>query len=302
MRVLITGADGFVGGHLRDHLGERGDTVAGVDRARADVRDAEAMRRAVREATPDVVFHLAAQPHVAKSFQDPIGTFSVNVLGTVAVLEAVRAESPRARVVVASSAEVYGRARAEELPLVERSELRPATPYAASKVAQEVCAHQYRRSHGLDVVVVRSFNAVGPRQSTEFALPAFASQLARVAHGAEPVLRVGNLSAERDFTDVRDVARAYRLLAEKGAPGDTYNLCSGRAVAIHDALEVLIRASGLDVRIEIDPARMRPVDTPRLVGSYARLREAVGWEPEISLERTMEDLFKFELGRVVGSR
>jgi GDP-4-dehydro-6-deoxy-D-mannose reductase len=297
MRVLITGADGFIGGHLRKHLGEHGDSVIGIDRAKADVRDEAAMREVVRSAMPDVVFHLAAQPHVARSFQDPVGTFSVNVLGTVAVLEAVRTEAPRARVVVASSAEVYGSARPDELPLVETSELRPATPYAASKVAQEVCAHQYRRSHGLDVIVARNFNAIGPGQAVDFALPAFASQLARVARGAEPSLRVGNLSAERDLTDVRDVVRAYRLLAEKGAPGDTYNVCSGRAVAMSEALDSLVQVSGLDIRVEVDPARMRPVDTPRIVGSHARLRDAVGWEPEIPLRRSLADLFAFELGR-----
>jgi GDP-4-dehydro-6-deoxy-D-mannose reductase len=272
--------------------------VTPVDREDADVCDGTAMRALVRSAAPEVVFHLAAQASVARSFADPLETFEVNVLGTVAVLEAVRSEVPAARVVLSSSAEVYGSAPDEQLPLVETAELRPSTPYAASKVAQEVCGAQYRRSFGLDVILVRGFNTIGPGQATTFALPAFAAQLARIAEGAEPVLRVGNLSARRDLTDVRDVVRAYRLLAARGAAGATYNVCSDRAISIREALETLVSTSGLDVRIEVDPERLRPVDTPVLLGSAARLREATGWSPEIGLERSLADLFAFERARL----
>jgi GDP-4-dehydro-6-deoxy-D-mannose reductase len=302
MRVLMTGADGFVGRHLTEHLEASGDVVSGFDRAQVDVRDEAATRSAIRAATPDVVFHLAAQSNVARSFQDPVGTFSVNALGTVALLEAVRAEAPGARVLVSSSAEVYGTAGADELPFEEGSELRPSSPYAASKVAQEVCALQYHRSFGLDACVVRSFNMIGPGQSTAFALPAFASQLARVAGGEEPVLRVGNLSAERDLTDVRDAVRAYRLIAAKGEPGAVYNVCTGAAVRMRDALDLLIEESGLDVRVEIDPERLRPVDIPRIVGSYARLRSGTSWSPEIALRRTLADIYAFERSRVEDGR
>jgi GDP-4-dehydro-6-deoxy-D-mannose reductase len=215
----------------------------------------------------------------------------VNVLGTVAVLEAVRAHAPGARVVVASSAEVYGAVRAAGSAVPETAPLAPVSPYGASKVAAETAALQFHRAHGLDVVVARAFNAVGPGQSTDFALPGFAAQLAAIARGAgPPVLRVGNLDAERDLTDVRDVARAYALLVERGEPGSVYNVCSGGAVSIRAALDALIRASGLEVRVEVDPMRLRPADAPRLVGDPAKLAAATGWRPEVPLERTLADL------------
>jgi GDP-4-dehydro-6-deoxy-D-mannose reductase len=164
-------------------------------------------------------------------------------------------------------------------------------------VAQEVCADQYRRGFGLNVVVARGFNAIGPGQAASFAFPGFAAQLARICRGAEPVLRVGNLSAERDVTDVRDVARAYRLLAEVGASGTVYNICSGRPIVIRHALDLLVEVSGLDVRVEVDPERLRPVDTPRILGSNARLRAATGWEPEIPLRQSLADLYEYERER-----
>jgi GDP-4-dehydro-6-deoxy-D-mannose reductase len=293
VRSLVTGAGGFVGAHLARHLEGCGDEVVALDRAHADVRDAAAMREAVAAASPDVVYHLAAQSSVAASFADPVATWETNVLGTVTLLEAVRASAPKARVLVAASADAYGHVDAGDLPLEESAPLRPANPYAGSKAAQETAALQYHRGFGVDAVVVRGFNAIGPGQSPAFALPGFARQLALIARGEiEPALRVGNLGAERDLTDVRDAVRAYRLLAERGEPGGVYNVCSGTAVSIRRALEMLVQASGLTVRVEVDPAKLRPVDIPRLVGSNARLRAATGWQPEIPLEQTLADVLE----------
>lgn len=293
MRALVTGASGFVGRHLATLLRSRGDEVVAASRAEADVRDAAAVRSLVAAAAPDAVFHLAGQSSVARSFADPVATFEANAVGTVAVLEAVRATAPGARVLVASSADVYGAVAPDEPPVRETRPLAPASPYAASKAAAETAALQYARSFGLDAVVVRSFSAVGPGQSTEFALPGFAAQLARVARGeAEPVLRVGNLSAERDFVDVVDVARAYAALAGRGATGEAYNVCTGEGRSLRDALDMLVRASGLDVRIELDPARLRPVDVPRLAGSSEKLRAATGWRPERPLAESLAGLYR----------
>jgi GDP-4-dehydro-6-deoxy-D-mannose reductase len=292
MRVVVTGAGGFLGRHLVRELASRGAETVAVDRAEADVCDAAAVADLVARARPDAVVHLAAQSRVAHSFADPGETFRVNVLGTVAVLEAVRRHAPRARILVASSAEVYGAVGADALPVAESAPLAPVNPYGASKVAAEAAALQFHRAHGLDVAILRAFNAVGPGQATDFALPGFAAQLAAIARGAaEPVLRVGNLDAERDLTDVRDVARAYALALERGESGGVYNVCSGTAVPIRRALEALVAASGLEVRVEVDPSRLRPVDVPCVYGSPRRLAAATGWRPEVPLERTIADLY-----------
>ena len=292
MRVVVTGAGGFLGRHLVRELASRGVETVAVDRAEADVCDAAAVADLVARTRPDAVVHLAAQSRVAHSFADPGETFRVNVLGTVAVLEAVRRHAPRARILVASSAEVYGAVGADALPIDESAPLAPVNPYGASKVAAEAAALQFHRAHGLDVAVLRAFNAVGPGQATDFALPGFAAQLAAIARGAaEPVLRVGNLDAERDLTDVRDVARAYALALERGEAGGVYNVCSGTAVPIRRALEALVAASGLEVRVEVDPSRLRPVDVPCVYGSPRRLAVVTGWRPEIPLERTIADLY-----------
>jgi GDP-4-dehydro-6-deoxy-D-mannose reductase len=291
MRAFVTGGRGFVGRWLVARLLDGGSEVVSVDREDFDVCDVESAARSMREAAPDVVFHLAAQASVARSFEDPVGTYRANVLGTVAVLEAVRRSAPHARVVVASSAEVYGDVAEDDLPIREAQPLRPSSPYAASKVAQEVAAFQSFRSYGLEVVVVRSFNLVGPGQSTSFALASFAEQLTRIANGdGEPVLRVGNLDARRDLTDVRDAVEAYIAVAERGLPGEAYNLCSGHVVTIREALDALIEASGHAVRVAVDPDRFRPTDIPCLAGSADKIRTATGWEPRRSLAESMRAL------------
>ncbi len=298
MRVLVTGANGFVGGHLLDLLARRGDEVTAVSREDIDICDPEAVEELVASTVPEQVYHLAAQASVALSFREPIRTFQVNVLGTVALLEAVRAHAPGARVLVASSADTYGRVGPDEIPVLEDTPLRPVSPYAASKVAQETVAFQFVRAHGMHVVCTRSFNAIGPGQSTAFALPSFAAQIVRgVAEGRELRLRVGNLGVERDFVDVRDVVQAQAMLLDADTAGRVFNVCSGVATRLRDALDQLIDVSGQEVSVEIDPILMRPADLPRMAGDNRKLCATVPWSATIPLSQSLRDLYEDALGR-----
>jgi GDP-4-dehydro-6-deoxy-D-mannose reductase len=306
MRVLITGVAGFVGGHLVDLLhAERPDVeVLGLDshpgnRARAlgidvigaDLADPEAVLSAVGRARPDAVVHLAAQSSPQDSWVDPAGTFRTNVLGLLHLLEAVRGLCLAPRILVVGSAEEYGLVRSEDLPLREDAPLRPTTPYAASKVAQGYLALQYALSAGLPLVRTRTFHHTGPRRGANFAESSFARQVAEIELGLRPsVLEVGNLDAVRDFTDVRDVVRAYWALVEKGEVGEVYNVCSGRGVRIGELLDTLIGLSGADVEVRVDEGRLRPSDVPTIVGDFGKLQAATGWQPAIPLSQTLADL------------
>jgi GDP-4-dehydro-6-deoxy-D-mannose reductase len=275
--VLVTGPVGFVGGHLRAELGERFLAFGG------DVRDREALREAMRAVRPDAVVHLAAESSVAASWQDGLGTFRVNVEGTVNVLESVGAEAPAARVLFASTAEVYG--NAPQSPTPEDEPVRPLSPYAASKAAAELAC----TSSGLDVVVVRAANQEGPGRDERFAVGSWTRQLARLEAEGGGSLLVGDLSAERDLVDVRDACRAYRLLLDRTVPAGTYNLGSGRTVTMAQALELLVGLVRVPVRVERDEARVRPAEIPRLAVDPSRLQAATGWEPTIPLEQTLAD-------------
>jgi len=293
MRILITGISGFVGPRLARHLLARGDFVAGtylmdarpelpgVELHEADLLDAPALARVIAAVDPEAVVGLAGLSHVGESWKRMGEYFRVNVVGTENLLRAAAGR----RVVVASSAEVYGPVPGERQPIREAEPVDPRTPYAMTKAAAELLAY----THG--AVVVRAFNLVGPGQAPNFALPAFAAQLAAIARGEqEPVLKVGNLSARRDFLHVDDGAAALRLLAEKGEPGGTYNLASGRASSIGEALARLQAVSGVDARVETDPERIRPVDLPLLLGDSGRL-QALGWKPERTLDQALSDLW-----------
>jgi GDP-4-dehydro-6-deoxy-D-mannose reductase len=253
------------------------------------VRSGADIERVVRECEPEYVFHLAAQSSVGGSFGMPELTWEVNATGTWRLLHALRDRG--ARLLLASSAEVYGAVPEHEQPIREDRPLRPANPYAAAKAAAEMAAIEASLAHGLAVVVARSFNHSGPGQDTRFALPSFAAQLRSMRQSAERVLRVGNLTARRDLLDVRDVVEAYLLLARDGAPvcDTAYNVCSGTAQSMNDVVERMIEVSGVDARIEVDPERVRSVDVPLLLGDNARLCE-LGWRPAIGLERTLRDL------------
>lgn len=295
MHVLVTGISGFVGPRLARHLLERGDRVSGtylqdlpcfpgaeeVHLFEADLLDARALDLVVRETSPDAIVNLAGLSHVGESWQRMPDYFRVNVLGTENLLAAAAGRP----VVVASSAEVYGLVPEEEQPIPEEREVDPRTPYALTKAAAE------RLAFARGAVVARAFNLVGPGQTPKFALPAFARQLAAIARGErEPVLRVGNLSARRDFVHVDDGAAAFRVLAEKGRPGQAYNIASGEAFSVGEALERLMAVSGVGARVEEDPQRMRPVDLPLLKGDAGRLRE-LGWEPRRGLDEALADLW-----------
>jgi GDP-4-dehydro-6-deoxy-D-mannose reductase len=284
---LVTGGAGFAGRHLVEHLRERGEDPAAPPRSELDLLDAGAVRRAVKKLRPRAVFHLAALASVARSWEEPRQTLVRNLEMTLNVLEAVRAEAPEAKVLVAGSGEVYG--EPERIPVDERAILRPKNPYAVSKAACDLLAGQYADSGRVDCVRTRAFNHAGPGQSDDYVIGTFTRQVAEAEFEGqgEALLRTGALESARDFTDVRDVVRAYAQVvdAEPGA----YNICSGRSVRIGDVLELVREAAHIPVRHEVDPARIRRHEVSEIRGSPERLRAATGWEPEIPLERTVAD-------------
>ncbi len=300
MRALVTGASGFVGGYLIRALEREGwETVACGGPSDAtmlplDLCDIDTMRAALDVAQPDVVFHLAAQTAVPDSIAHPLETYDLNAMGTARLLQAVRerdAEQTPARVLLVSSAEVYGPREPGEYPLEERLAPRPANPYAASKAAAEAIALAQVRTFGTHVTIARAFNHIGPGQSERFVVASFAAQLARIAGGGSPHLLVGNLEAERDILDVRDVVEAYVALAKSGASGEIYNVCSGVPRPIRDLLRALILEAHVPVEVREDPERMRPSDVPVFFGNNRKLRERTGWEPKIPLARTLRDIY-----------
>jgi GDP-4-dehydro-6-deoxy-D-mannose reductase len=285
--VLVTGASGFVGSHLMDRL----PGAVGWSRKDFDLLDRDAVRARIRELMPSIVYHCAGAPHVAPSWANTMRPLANNVLATHYVLDALRRTGGTCRVLIPGSAYVY---RSSDAPLAENAEVAPANPYALSKLAQEQLGLRSVAEDGVDVIVTRSFNHTGPRQAPSFAASAFARQLARIEAGLEaPVMHVGNLDARRDMTDVRDTVRAYELLIERGRPGVPYNVCSGVAYAIGELLESLKSRVRVPVRVEVDRSRLRPNDTPLLVGDPSRLRAETGWTPEIPFEKTLDDLMDY---------
>jgi GDP-4-dehydro-6-deoxy-D-mannose reductase len=302
MRALVTGASGFVGRYLVAELRRSGAEVLACGGPRdgdddyfaLDLGDIETMRAALERGRPTVVFHLAAQTFVPASLTAPMETYESNAIGSARLAAAIReyaASSPPPRLLFTSSAEVYGPRGRDELPLRENLDLRPANPYAASKAAAEAILLAEARSFGLDVVVARAFNHIGPGQDERFVVASLAAQLARIAAGAPPQLLVGNLTAARDFLDVRDVVNAYIALARDGERGEVYNVCSGGAVTIRDILRELIAIAHVPVEVREDPARMRPADVPILAGSPEKLRARTGWQPQLTLVRSLRDIY-----------
>lgn len=299
-RILITGHTGFAGAYLIAECRARFPGAAlfglahqpaahgaldGIDEALADLTDAGQVHAAIASVRPDLIFHLAAQSSVAASWADPARTLAINAGGTITLLEAIRAAGIAPRIVLIGSGEQYGLVRPEDNPIAEECLPRPANPYAVSKVAQDLYGWQYFVAYKLPVLRVRAFNHFGPRQTETFVIASFARQIARIEAGlAEPVLRVGNLAAQRDFLAVEDVMRAYVAIAQDGHPGEAYNVGSGQARAIEEMLSRLLALSHAPIRVEPDPALLRPVDVPLLVADTTRLRRDTGWAPGIPLD------------------
>jgi GDP-4-dehydro-6-deoxy-D-mannose reductase len=306
--ILVTGAAGFAGSHLLDRLADRAPLVAWdkpgvspdptrhIDWRAVELHDPADVERAFEEAAPTHVFHLAGAPAVASSFASAVPHLQTNVFGTHHLLEAVRRSARPCRVLVVSSAQVY---EASDDPLDENAPLVPTTPYGFSKLAQDRLAERAWREDDLDVVIARPFNHAGPRQSAAFVVSSFARQIARIEKGdAPPELRVGNLDARRDMTDVRDVVDAYGRLMAAAPAGRPYNICSGRAWKVGDLLDELLHAARVPIRVVPDPDLLRPVDVPVVQGDASRIRAEVGWAPRIPVEQTLSDTLEWWRSRV----
>jgi GDP-4-dehydro-6-deoxy-D-mannose reductase len=317
MRLLITGITGFVGSHFAEFALAQGIEVYGscrwrsktenIDHLRSrihliesDLRDLSSVQNLLELSNPDFIVHLAAQSYVAVSWHTPAETLNTNAISQVNLLEAIRTRrGTPPRFLVIGSSEEYGLVYEDELPIRETNPLRPLSPYAVSKVTQDLMGYQYFKSYGLPIVRTRAFNHEGPRRGDVFVTSNFARQIAEIEAGhREPVLLVGNLRARRDYTDVRDIVRGYWRLLEDGEPGEVYNLCSGRAWAIQDILDFLLAQATVHPVVKEDPARFRPSDVPVLIGNASKVRTAVGWEPQIPFEQTLTDLLQFWRQRV----
>ncbi|NNN00955.1 MAG: NAD-dependent epimerase/dehydratase family protein [Acidimicrobiaceae bacterium] len=290
MRALVTGSEGFVARHLIRHLELSGDQVTGVDREQVDVTDLAQLRDAVRDVGPDVIYHLAALTHVGDSWSDPVEYTRVNVLGAKYVLDAAHDEAPESTIILISSADVYGVVQEADLPIDEDFRVAPVNPYASSKVEAERLAHDAVRLRGQSVVVARPFNHVGPGQSTRFVVPALVSRLLAAQREGSHEIAVGDLSTRRDFSDVRDVVRAYRLLAQYGVRGEIYNIASGHDVGLADIAQQLVQSIAPGVELVADASLIRPVEIPVMRASIEKVRETTGWEPVISLDQSLRDV------------
>lgn len=310
MRILITGAAGFAGSHLADLLVAQPDLeVHGVIHRhdtriqhllgritlhRGDLRNALWVSELIQTVEPEAVLHLAAQSDVQGSWRQPWSAYELNIQSQLNLIEALRRWAVNCRTLVVSSNEMYGLIRPEDLPMDENTPLRPNSPYGVTKVAQDMMALQYWNSHKLPTIRARSFNHIGPRQASDFAASAFARQIAEIEYGLrEPMVQVGNLSTERDFTDVRDVVKAYWLLIQHGEPGEAYNVGSGQHYSIQWLLDTLLSYASVDVKVELDPTRLRPSDVPISVCDNQRLVSATGWQPTIDLRQTLKDLLNY---------
>ncbi len=289
VRAVITGGKGFVGAHLRRHLEAHGDSVVLLDRDDVDVVDLDAITEQFERHRPEVVYHLAALSHVGESWDDPDAVRRVNVGGTESVLHAAERTGARTVLVVGSSEE-YGTVAADEMPIAETRAARPTSPYGASKAEATALAAALAATSTVRIVIARPFNHTGAGQSPKFLIPALAQRIAEAERDGRDSIPVGNLDAIRDISDVRDVARAYRLLAAHGATGEIYNVCSGRGVAVREIVELLAGESGHAIALRIDPDLVRAVDIPVFVGDHTKLTDATGWRPEIPLTTTLRDV------------
>jgi GDP-4-dehydro-6-deoxy-D-mannose reductase len=321
MRVLITGITGFVGSHMAEYALAKGAQVFGSYRWRSkteniehlrskvtfiesDLRDVSSVRSLLEVSVPDYVVHLAAQSFVGVSWHAPAETLTTNILSQVNLLEALRGLKMSPRLLAVGSSEEYGLVFEDELPIKETNPLRPLSPYAVSKVTQDMMAYQYFKSYGLPIIRTRAFNHEGPRRGDVFVTSNFARQVAEIEAGLrEPVVYVGDLTPRRDYSDVRDVVRGYWLLLERGEPGEVYNLCSGRSWSIQQVLDFVLKLSTVKgIEVKTDPARLRPSDVMILEGDPGKMHKATGWKTEIPFERTLTELLEYWRQRTRASR
>lgn len=306
MKAMIIGGAGFVGAYLTRHLHDdlkwevvvtkmpQEQIKANVKVVNLNILESDKVVSLLQEEKPDYIFHLAAQSSVAVSWKNPGLTVDVNIKGAVNVLEAVRIMEKPARVLLIGSGEEYGHILPEESPIKETNHVRPGNIYAATKACQNMLGAIYAEAYQMDVMMVRAFNHIGPNQAPIFVVADFCKQVAEMEAGMrEPVMQVGNLSAKRDFTDVRDVVRAYGLLVQYGKAGETYNVGSGQAIAIEQILQMIVSKSALDIQIEIDPNKLRPVDVPIIEADTQKLAQTTGWKREISLEQTIQETLDY---------
>ena len=317
-RVLITGITGFAGSHLAEHFladhpgvevfgtyrwRSRRENIEGIEGKvrllECDLSDMTAVRNALETSRPDAIYHLAAQSFVPSSWVSPLQTLTDNISGQTNIFEAVRSLGLDPAIQIACSSEEYGLVLPDEVPIKETNPLRPLSPYAVSKVTQDFLAYQYFMSYGIRAIRTRGFNHTGPRRGEVFVTSNFAKQVATIEAGKAPaVIKVGNLDAVRDFTDVRDMVRGYVLATEKGKPGEVYNLASGKAITIRAMLDKLIALAKVEVKVETDPARLRPSDVEVLIGDYSKFHADTGWEPKIPFDQTLEDLLNYRRHRI----
>jgi len=303
--TLVTGANGFVGKILVDALKKRGDKVIGSGFGDCDmenyynsqVQTPGAIAEVINKHKPDLIYHLAAVSSAAESWKDPDVTLEVNVGGTVQLLEAIVAlpNNERPLLIAVGSGEEYGPTDIAT-PLSELTKTNPVSPYAVSKCSASMYCIQYHKAHNLPVIVARPFAHTGIGQDTKFVFPSFAKQIADIINGkSDPVIKVGNLEPLRDYLDVRDVIDAYLLLAEKGVKGETYNIASGRGITIQQGLDAMLKIADIEIKVETDPDRFRPLDSPCLIGDSTKLRAATGWEPKYAIENTLTEMVKKEM-------
>ena len=311
MKAFITGIAGFAGRHLTEYLRGRGDEVAGLEIEETDeiaelvktqglkvfygdLRDEEKLAKALKQFKPDIVFHLAAQTSVRFSFENPLETFSVNIVGTLVLMETISRVDLPLKLMVISSSEVYGALTPEECPVAEEHPLKPINPYAVSKATIDLMAYQYYKAYNMPVYIARAFSHSGPWQKTVGVLSDWAFQIAKMDLGfSQPILKVGNMNVKRDYSDVRDVVKAYVDIVEKGKPGEPYNVCSGRGYQLSELLDIYRGLTSKEIIIEPDKSRMRPVDIPILVGSNNKIKRETGWSPSIPIETTLRDTFNY---------
>jgi GDP-4-dehydro-6-deoxy-D-mannose reductase len=295
-RLIVTGLDGFVGQHVRRALetGHYGHFRLVVPRTTIELTEPATLTLALEETQPDCVLHLAAQSFIPESIRDPRATYEVNFFGTLNLLEALKSHGFGGRILYIGSADVYGAVSDKDLPVVETHPLRPRTPYGVSKAAAELLCYQWTQDQGLDIVMTRPFNHIGPGQAEHFVVPDFAKQIAEIKLGRrEPVIKVGAIDVTRDFTDVRDVVAAYLSLIDRGVTGEVYNVCSGREYSIRDVLNELIRLADVQCGVVSDDSRLRAAERRRNRGSFDKLRNCTGWEPRIPLTDSLRDVLAY---------